>query len=165
VKSAQNSPFSGYWFKFAGQSYQATQSVAMGDNAGQVAQKYTISGYWLSIWSNKPRSNNQRLLVSKPVRRPKVLNQWPLVTRLDRLSQGSQSVAMGDTCGQTGQNAFSVAIGFEAGKMVQGSESVAVGYAAGQLSQNALSVAIGSNSLVRATKQPNRWPWVITLVK
>ena len=59
------------------------------------------------------------------------------------MTQGSQSVAIGNEAGFWQQGGFAVAVGRTAGTTSQGASAVAVGYSAGQTNQGGQSVAIG----------------------
>ena len=59
------------------------------------------------------------------------------------LTVSSTNVAIGNSAGLTGQNAFAVAIGTSAGLTNQGEEAIAIGYDAGQTGQGEEAIAIG----------------------
>lgn len=62
------------------------------------------------------------------------------------LGLASNSVAIGNTAGQTNQGSSSIAIGAGAGEQSQGYQSIAIGYVAGSSNQGDNSVAIGPNA-------------------
>ena len=60
------------------------------------------------------------------------------------IGQGTNSVAIGTSSGQSSQGQNSVAIGSLAGQTTQGQNSVAIGSSAGQTNQAGFSVAVGN---------------------
>jgi len=60
--------------------------------------------------------------------------------------QGNNTVAIGNTAGNSGQLASAIAIGTQAGQTSQGDYTVAIGYQAGQSSQITNAIAIGKNA-------------------
>jgi hypothetical protein len=111
---------------------QATQSIALGTNAGKINQGGT-SGYSTAIGYKSGETDQGEYSLA-------------FGTNAALTSQGNYSIALGSSSGATSQGAYSIALGANAGLTSQGANSLAFGSNSGHTSQGAYSVAIGDQA-------------------
>jgi len=63
-----------------------------------------------------------------------------------QISQGSNTIAIGNLAGNLNQNNYAIAIGLESGQTSQGNGSIAMGYQSGQTLQSTNTIAMGSEA-------------------
>lgn len=123
----------------------STNSVAIGNSAGQISQGANSIAIGI-VAANNTQGSNSVAIGNGAGQTTQGALCVALGYQCGKTNQGTYSVSIGIAAGNNSQGTNSVAIGNTAGYNVQGSSSVAIGNQAGYSSQSATCVAIGANA-------------------